>query len=58
MRLPFRLLTLDAHASGSQVKGTTPHADAAPEAFGDIIVHSAPDKAKEPGGDGDRASKS
>jgi hypothetical protein len=44
--------------SRSQVKGTTPRADAAPEAFGNVIVHSTPDKANEPGVDGDRAAAS
>jgi hypothetical protein len=44
--------------SRSQVKGTTPRADAAPEAFGNVIVHSTPDKANEPSVDGDRAAAS
>ena len=49
--------TLDDHAPTNQVEGTTLSIDATPKAFGNIVVQSARDQAKEPGGDGDRASK-
>jgi hypothetical protein len=49
--------SFDAHAPTSQVEGTTLCIDATLKAFGNVIVQSARNQPKEPGGDGDRASK-